>query len=50
MKAELAAIFKKIGDKSLSREGMEDLYRFQQEHPAVSEMMDYRVFSSLIYS
>ncbi|GMH42322.1 hypothetical protein BSKO_10241 [Bryopsis sp. KO-2023] len=38
MKTELAAIFKKIGDKSLSKEGMEDLYRFQQGHQNVDVM------------
>eukprot|EP00803_Ostreobium_quekettii_P007309 evm.model.scf_1455.1 EVM.evm.TU.scf_1455.1 scf_1455:6723-19697(-) len=35
MKGELAAIFKKIGDKNNSKEGMEDLFQFQLAHPLV---------------
>lgn len=46
MKAELAAIFKKIGDKSMSKEGMVDLYHFQQEHAAVSDPSGWKHLAS----
>lgn len=36
VKADLAAIFKKIGDKANSKAGMEELFQFQLEHPHVS--------------
>ncbi|CAD7700615.1 unnamed protein product [Ostreobium quekettii] len=35
VKADLAAIFKKIGDKNHSKAGMEELFQFQMEHPLV---------------
>ena len=35
MKADLAAIFKKIGDKTQSKAGMEELFQFQLEHAHV---------------
>lgn len=35
LKTELAAIFKKIGDKRTTQNGIECLYQFQQDHPEV---------------
>jgi len=35
LKTELAVIFKKIGDKSMTHHGMECLYQFQLDHPQV---------------
>ena len=35
LKTELAVIFKKIGDKKMTQNGMECLYQFQQDHPEV---------------
>lgn len=35
LKTELSVIFKKIGDKRTTQEGMECLYRFQKQHPEV---------------
>ena len=35
IKADLAQIFKKIGDKASSKQGLEELYRFQKECPHI---------------
>eukprot|EP00898_Chlorokybus_atmophyticus_P007131 jgi/Chlat1/7419/Chrsp6S09189 len=35
LKDELAAIFKRIGDKNSSQQGLEDLYKFTKAHPHV---------------
>lgn len=35
LKTVLAVIFKKIGDKKKTQEGIECLYQFQQDHPDV---------------
>jgi cytoskeleton-associated protein 5 len=34
----LAAIFKKIGEKATSQEGLMDLYLYKEEHPEVDLM------------